>query len=342
MRRFDLLLPALAVWFLLGPAPAGRSWDYEGHRVINLVAVDLLPTNAPAFLRTSEARERVAFLGGELDRWRNTPHYPLRHANHPDHYLDLEDLGPLGLTITNLPAYRYDLVALLARMQVQHPDRFPPSPAGDLEHTRSLPGFLPWTIAEQFARVKSAFAYLKVYEELGTPAEIENARANVIYLMGLLGHAVGDATQPLHTTRSYNGWVGPNPEGFTTNRTFHAWIDGGYLRRVGVSADDLRPRTRPARVQPSIPSAGDPDPVFRMACAYVADQYPKVVELYRLEKNGRLNPTAPQGLEGRGFLLDQLALAATTLADLWLTAWEQAPPDTFLRSQLAGRKPASP
>ena len=316
----------------------GQAWDYEGHRLVNLTALSLLPTNFPAWSRTPEARERIGFLAGELDRWRNTQHYPLRHANHPDHYLDLEDLEPLGLTITNLPLFRYEFVAHLARTRLQHPERFDPLPANDLDRTKSLPGFLPWSIAESFARLKSSFSSLRAFEELGTPEEIANARANIIYTMGLMGHAVGDATQPLHSTRSYNGWVGPNPQGYTTNRSFHSWIDGGYLRKVGVSGADVLAAARPAKVLALVPPGPQDDPVFRVACEFLAEQFTKVEPLYRMDKEGQLSGVAPKGLEARPFLVQQLGLAATMLADLWLSAWEQAPVDQFLRSQLVTRK----
>src|SRR6187402_2958518 len=48
-----------------------HAWDYEGHRAVNLLAFAALPTSFPAFALTPEARERVAFLSGEPDRWRN-------------------------------------------------------------------------------------------------------------------------------------------------------------------------------------------------------------------------------------------------------------------------------
>lgn len=321
----------------LATASAG-AWDYEGHRLVNLVALDQLPTNFPAWTRTPEARERIGFLGGEMDRWRNTPHYPLRHANNPDHYLDLEDLAPLDLAITNLPIFRYEFVAHMARTRLQHPDRFPPLPANDFDKTRALPGFLPWLIAESFARLKSSLSSLKVFEELGTPEEIANARANILYTMGVMGHAIGDATQPLHTTRSYNGWVGPNPNGYTTNRSFHAWIDGGYLRKVGVTEAEVKAAARPAKVLPLVPPGPQDDPAFRHACAFLAEQFAKVEPLYRMEKEGALSGTPPKGLEGRPILIQQLGLASSFLADLWLTAWDQAPVDQFLRSQLLTRK----
>ncbi len=334
MNRLRLLL-----LIVLGTSlPPAGAWDYEGHRVINLLAQDSLPTNFPSFVRTAEARERIAFLGGEMDRWRNTPDLPLRHVNHPDHYLDLEDLEPYGLSPTNVSQFRHEFVAQLGAIRAAQPDRFPPSdPARDRERTGWLPGFLPWAIAEQYAKLKSAFSYLREYEQAGTADEIANARANIIYRMGVMGHVVGDASQPLHTTRLYNGWVGPNPHGYTTNRTFHAWIDGGYLQKVGLDTNALAARLRPAQRLPKLgPDTERPD-VFSNAMGFVLEQHRHVETLYELEKAGKLSGNGETGREGLKLLEEQLLKAAQFLADLWLTAWQEAPPDLFLRSFLAKR-----
>src|SRR5437016_13059031 len=56
-------------------------WDYEGHRLVNQLALASLPTNFPGFVRNPELAERVAFLAGEPDRWRNTADLPLKHLN---------------------------------------------------------------------------------------------------------------------------------------------------------------------------------------------------------------------------------------------------------------------
>ena len=72
------------------------AWDYEGHRIVNQLALASLPTNFPSFVRTPAVSERVAFLAGEPDRWRNTPDLSLKHFNGPDHYLDIEGLDACG------------------------------------------------------------------------------------------------------------------------------------------------------------------------------------------------------------------------------------------------------
>lgn len=136
--------------------------------------------------------------------------------------------------------------------------------------------------------------------------------------MGVMGHFVGDGSQPLHTTIYYNGWFGPNPHGYTTERTFHARIDGGYFRGTG----GLKLETMVNQIQPAerIGSALKPDETFQAVVAYLKGQNKLVEPLYQLEKDGALSGQGEKGLEGRKFLELQLVKAGQMLGDLWLTA----------------------
>ena len=320
------------------------AWDYAGHRLINELALTALPTNFPAFAREKAAVERIQFLSGEPDRWRNNRERGLRHAKNPDHYFDFEDLVPFGLAIADLNYFRYDFVAQMALARKQHPERFPADSKPDPDLILGMPGFLPWAINEQFGQLKSAFAYLKVFDELGTPEEIANARANVIYHMGVIGHFVGDASQPLHTTRHFNGWVGDNPEGYTTKGSFHAWIDGGFFKKAGGhDRDAMLKLIRPARLVDSKPVTEKVSGEFKSIVDYIHAQHRQVLPLYQLDKAGKLTGEIrgadKTGIAGKSFLEGQMLNATQFLADLWLTAWQQAPTDFFLRGQLIGRKP---
>ncbi|MGC4073348.1 MAG: hypothetical protein QM760_12700 [Nibricoccus sp.] len=228
-------LPVFTVLFATFTAVRVFAWDFEGHRTVNLLAVSSLPADFPAFVKAPAARERIGFLAGEPDRWRNVPDLPLQHTNAPDHYLDFEDLEPLGLTPATLSDLRHIYTSQIFLARAAHPERFKPiDPEKNKDGTRALPGYLPWSIAESYARLKSAFSYLKAFEEAGgTPEEIANAQANIIYIMGVMGHYVGDGAQPLHTTMHHHGWVGENPKGYTVDRKFHSWIDGGFLGKSG-------------------------------------------------------------------------------------------------------------
>ncbi len=318
-----------------------RAWDYEGHRTVNQLALASLPTNFPAFARTPAAAERIAFLSGEADRWRNTTNLLGKHASAPDHFLDIDDLPLYGLSAGTVSPFRYDFVAQLKSAREKNPEKFPKiDPLKNSDHTRDLVGFLPWAINEYFAKLESAFSYLKTFEQHGgTPDEISNAQQNIIYLMGVMGHFPGDAAQPLHTTKHYNGWVGANPKRYNTNQTIHSWIDGGFIRRAGLRFDELKPKLRPAR---AIWGGRTPDnDVFGESMEFIVEQFGLVERLYELDRDGKLSPGQGDAAEGREFISLQLIKGGQFLGDLWFSAWQGAPIDKYLRGELTRRANAT-
>jgi hypothetical protein len=316
------------------------AWDYEGHRLVNELGLASLPKDFPAFALTSEAQDRIAFLAGEPDRWRNTQSLELKNANGPDHYIDLEDLSLYELKPETLPPLRYDFMAQIARVRAAHPEKFPPIDASkDADHTRELSGFLPYTMTEYFAKLKSEFSYLKAFESAGgTPVEIANAKENIIYTMGVMGHFYGDAAQPLHTTMHFNGWVGPNPNHYTTDTHFHSLIDGGYIFKAGIEADldAMKKKMRPAQIL----SFAQADQVFPTIVSFIVEQNKQVEPVYQLEKDHKFSAEGEIGMRGKPLIEGQLMKGGQFLADIWYTAWQQAPMDDYLARQLHRRNEA--
>lgn len=312
--------------------------------MVNQAALAALPADFPAFVREPENAERIAFLAGEADRWRNVSDLIMKQSGGSwlDHFLDLEQVPEAGMKVETLTSFRYDFMVAFAAGRAAHPERFSAiDPAKNLDHTREWPGFLPWAINEHYVRVKSAFTYLKAFEENGTPEEIANAKANVIYTMGLMGHFVGDAAQPLHTTEYHNGWFGPNPGGYTQEKTFHSFIDSGFIAQAGISLQDVTRKVPTATLIRVEPRNDQRDPVFVAILDFVVAQHALVEPLYALEKAGKLKVESPDSVEGRAFIEGQLRKGGEMLASLWLTAWRNAGPDVFLRTQLLKRKAAS-
>lgn len=320
---------------------AARAWDYAGHRTVNALALASLPADFPAFIREPGNAERIAFLSGEPDRWRNNSDLPIKHYNSVDHYFDLEQLGEAGLDAATVAPLRYVFAADFAAGRTAHAANFPAiDPAKNTDRTREWPGFLPWAIAEYYGKLKSAFSYLKGFEEFGgTPEETANARANILYLMGVMGHYVGDGAQPLHTTKHHNGWIGPNPNEYTKWPGLHSWIDSGFINKAGISDAMLLPRIKPAQPLTLATAPGARDPVFTAAMNYVSEQHQFVEPLYALEKTGVLKAeVAATSVEGRAFIEERLLTGGRMLGSLWLTAWQQAGTDTYLRAQLLKRQ----
>ena len=321
-----------------------RAWDYAGHRLVNQIALASLPPEFPDFVRDPAAAERIAFLAGEPDRWRNVSDLAMRHSggSWSEHFLDAEQIPLAGLDLAKLPSLRYDFAVAFAAGRAAHADRFSRiDPAKNADHTREWPGFAPWAITEYYAKVKSAFSYLKAFEENGTPDEIANAKANAIYVMGVMGHFVGDLAQPLHTTDRHNGWLGDNPNGYTTRNTIHSWIDGGFIGKAGIKLSDLTPRVTPAKLLSVDPRTDERDPLFVAVMDYFSAQHALVEPLYQLEKEGKFDTDKGVPSEGRAFIEGQLLKGGEMLGALWLTAYRNAGPDVFLRTQLLKRKAGS-
>jgi len=330
----------LASGVLSGAVLTATAWDYEGHRIVNQLALSSLPQSFPAFVRSPVTAERIAFLSGEPDRWRNSTNVTFKHAHAPDHFLDADDLPPLGLTPQTVSPFRYDFVAQLKLAREKHPEKFAPiDPAKNSDHTRDLVGFLPWTLNEHFAKLQSAFSYLKTFEQHGgTADEIANAQQNVIYIMGVMGHYAGDAAQPLHTTKHYNGWIGDNPNRYSTNKTIHQWIDGGFIRRAGLRVEELKPKVRPAK---SISNGAPTGDVFAESVRFILAQFELVERTYQLDRDGKLSPGRGDITEGRAFIGGQLLKGGQFLGDLWLSAWQSAGVDNYLRNELKRRAEAA-
>jgi hypothetical protein len=336
IRSSFQLVPMVTTVAVLWSWPS-RAWDSEVHFFVTDLAVECLPADFPDFVREQGTRQRICFLSAEPDRWRNIKDVELRHAQGPEHYLDIEELQTYGMDPDKLPALRYDFIAGLALRRQAEPEKFEGilrSPNED--STRQIPGLLPWVMTESLLKLKSCFSYLGTYKQHGrSEGDVANAQQNTVYVMGVMSHYFADAFQPLHTTIHHHGWVGENPHGYTTNARFHSWIDSGFFRSAGLpSKKDLVSKLRPARRLAVEGRRLDGEACFRRFVDLLVEQNKQVEGLYRMEKAGKFSPHGDVQLLGRAYLEDQLVKSSQALADAWLTAFSEAPPDKQLKAEL--------
>lgn len=315
-----------------GPAFA---WDEDGHAIVTHLAIDALPADMPDWLRTPEVRSRLVYLSSEPDRWRGQKNVHLDHINGPDHYFDCEELAQYGLTLSALPLLRTEFTDVMAARRAQAPDAFPKRDVErDRDYTQLSPGLLPYAMAELQWKIAASWTQLKTYEahrDKVTDEMIAHAREAIVFHMGLLSHFVGDGAQPLHLTKHHHGWVGENPKGYTTDRAFHAYIDGGVIALHAINYDDLKSRALPARRV----STKD---YWHDIATYLGETFDQVVPLYELEKTGKLKEA-----EGKRFIEDRLRAGGGALAGAWAAAYEGARIDEFrvdrLKERKAGQEP---
>jgi hypothetical protein len=285
----------LTALVLLQSVGAG-AWGNEGHTYINRVAAEKIPATMPRFLR--RAVVEIAYLGPEPDRWRSPSEFALKNAQEPDHFIDLERVSWLD----PLPQGRYEFYRKLyekraATPSTDHPDDYLP------EHV----GLQPYITMEVYGRLKAAFREYRQRQAAHQPTRaVEQA---IIFYAGWLGHYVGDGSQPLHTTIQYNGWVGENPNGYSTEHKIHAQFETAYVA-ANITAKDFEGLVKtPQRL----------DHPFTDYVAYLRQSNTLVENVYAMEKAG--------GFTGKGspaafdFTTHRLAAASQMLLNLWYTAW---------------------
>src|SRR5262245_1149042 len=106
-RTISCLILALCT----GPA---FGWDQRGHVSVTRLAVGGLPADFPDWVRQPAVVAELTYLANEPDRWRGLKAPALEHWNNPDHYIDVEQLTPFGLTLKTLPRFRNEFIGRLA------------------------------------------------------------------------------------------------------------------------------------------------------------------------------------------------------------------------------------
>ena len=312
--------------------PAGRAfaWADYGHRLIGTLAVQTLPPELPAFLRTPDAAADVGELAREPDRSKGAGKTH-DSARDPAHFLDLDDQGRVygGPALDALPETRGDYETSLGKV------------GSDSYHA----GYLPYAIVDGWQQLAKDFAYWRA-EVAGEGLEADPVRKawitadrlrrerQIVVDLGVWAHFVGDGSQPLHMTLHFNGWgPGPNPRGFTTEK-IHAPFEGPFVR-ANVTEAEAREKMTPFR------ACGCP--VDRRTARYLGETYRQAIPFYELEKAGGFKDG---DMRGRDFTAARIAAGASELRDLIVEAWRASAygaigfPPTPVRDVVSGAAPA--
>jgi S1/P1 Nuclease len=277
VARTHSIFTSLIVSILVFAYPIrAHAWDAHTHMLIARLAVDALPESP--LKHTLEGHEadlqEDAVAPDEVLRARYGKAEAIRH------YIDLEYYGADPFV-----ALKPDLAA----MELEYG-------ADTLEKS----GTLPWTIEEMAQGVEQAWR--------------KGDCAQVIVMSGYLAHYVGDATQPLHTTKYYDG--------YPQDRGMHARFEGAVDRSVGEVEQLARPQVHVVKI----------DSVWDAAISELRHSNPLVATTFDADRAARAETGAKKGDEFDRALMrrempmvaQQVAEAASMLASIWLYEWNQA------------------
>ena len=289
------------VLVILGITPGAETrspvpWGFVGHEFAARTAANTLPGDMPSFFRS--ATDRLVYLNPEPDRWRNFSQREMDQAFSYDHYIDLENVPAGALDASD----RFTFLKALYDAGLEKPERDS--------------GFLPFRIVELYQRLVAEW---RLWAAEDDPTRKGWIADRILNDAGILGHYVTDASQPHHTTIHFNGWSpgALNPEGYTTDNTFHARFEGLFVEAhvTQRDVDRLARRGTPRSVAGSARTA---------VMSYIAESHTYVDELYRLDRDIGFDPNASTNAATRDFAAGRLSAGADMLAVLWWSAWLEA------------------
>lgn len=275
MSRTHALVAVLLTAILWLASPA-HAWDSRTHILIARLAIGALPDSPlKAMLESHETElQEDAVAPDEVLR----PRYGKAEGIH--HYIDLEYFGANPLAALN-PDF--------AMMEREYGAR-----------TLRKSGTLPWTIEATAQGIEKAWR--------------RGDCAQAILLSGYLAHYAGDATQPLHTTRYFDG--------YPQDRGIHARLEGAADRSVGEIEQLARPQVRVGKIDSAWSAAvGE----LRHSNALVAT----VIDSDRAAraetgKNGGYYFHRALMRRELPMIAQQVAESASAIASIWLYEWNQA------------------
>jgi hypothetical protein len=324
-----LMLATAGIAVTLAPQQAW-SWGHTGHVGISQLAMQALPAEIPAFLRSAQSISQVGELGAEADESKttgivtsgnntristaSTVHDAERDAGH---FLDVDDVGMViggSVALNQLPA---------TRQAFDTAQRAAIAPSGQTQYG----GYLPYAMLDGFQQVRKDFGMWRALSVGLSTATTDADKAYfrfqlqlrqqlIIRDIGYWSHFVGDASQPMHVSIHFNGWGNFfNPNNFTT-AAIHAPFEGAFVHDFvdfNAVAAQMRPYTDrgAATMEQRVP-------------LYLAETLTQVVPVYQAAKDSNDDNYKTAQPAELAIVIKQLAAGASELRDEIVDAWRQS------------------
>ena len=284
---------ALAVVVMCLPV-ALSAWGDVGHRLTGLAAATRLPEEMPAFFRN--ASQQLAYLNPEPDRWKDraerTLDPALEASTSPEHYIDMDLAAPDVVRAAMAAPNRWAYADTLRRANI----------------AATTMGLLPFEILEGAQKLRGDFRLWRIAPDSTSRSWIEQ---RIIDDAGILGHYIADGSNPHHTSKHHNGWVGENPRQFATDNRFHYRFESQYVQANITLPDIFARMTSAPQVFPNIRSA---------VIDYLNTTFGQLETLYQIDKVTPFQAETST-VEQKAFVAARLAAGAEMLRDIWWTAW---------------------
>ncbi len=270
------------------------AWGKQGHAIINQTAA-LLVANL-------EDRDFLREHAFDLEYFSNTPDIIWKQEKTfsietPQHFMDMEIFEKaLGISLQKTP-FKVPEAFLLDREEFDKKYPQIPNKAG-----RSW-----WRIRELYDDLKKQSQFLA--DPKLSQKEKYDLQAQWLVLAGVIGHYVGDLSQPLHCTENYDGQL-------TGQKGIHSFFED---KMVNILVPKLNADVYAAaqKLWPTFQKKNKDLSVTNLIAHLTLQSQKQIKKLLEIDKkHSRKNHLEASKLYKK-MIVDQMALGAVTLADLW-------------------------
>jgi hypothetical protein len=294
---------ALAAGLFSLPMPA-FAWGHQAHAAIDIAAISALPAGGPAFLL-----DQAAYVGASAtlpDDWRTVSEPFSKMEEDPNHGWFRERFA----FMKHVPRSRY---AFLLAVYREHLRLRQTDPEAARHMNVRGTGLLAYAIMEQYGHLVVDMRQVRAARAAGDDRLARFMEQNCAATLVRLGHYVGDGSQPLHDTIHADGWVGPDPKGYTRDHTIHARFEVDYVQAMGLTPHDVG-----AHMHTPDPLNGD---LFDAVLAFLDRAGDKMELVYQLDQRHAL--ANPADKQARGLVYERTGDGASMLRDLISRAWRE-------------------
>lgn len=316
----------LILFFLMMTPDLLWAWGSRGHSLICEASIHLVKNPDLKNYLMSKI-EAVTYLCNLPDtHWRSLQR---ERAGSSSHFFEVDNIG---LEFKNIPADFKEFEKLAKGRIDQNKQRAISAPSADLGSS--------WWRAEQFHRLAINKGKAATKNQEGKK-DFEPELHQMFALMGLLGHFVGDNSQPLHNTSNYDGW-------YNGHGGLHSYYETDIVNQLDPSilaniVDEAKTKTTELHLEQkdspvekmrrlSILSFGEIKTLWSMDPLIKASELKteKGMELKTEAVRKAPEKVAPQF---KSLIVSEMARSAALLAYLWDEIYQEAGAPSFAKDR---------
>ncbi len=290
----------ISVLFLI--STQAFAWGKQGHAIINQTAAYLLAEESDKNFLREHAFDLEYFSNVPDIIWKQEKTFAVET---PQHFMDMEIFERI---------LKFEKPKLFSKSKIKLSLKLPEALLLDREEfDKKYPeitakaGRSWWRIRELFDALKKQSQFLA--DPKISPKERRELQAKWLVLAGVIGHYVGDLSQPLHCTENYDGQL-------SGQKGIHSYFED---KMVNLLSPQLNAEVFKAaqKLWPKYLKQSQDSSVTVLIAQLTFESQQQVKKLLELDKKNNRKKTIENAKLYKKMIIDQMAIGAVTLADLW-------------------------